>query len=126
MAKNDFNIRRTAYGRVTLAAGSASSVHSTGMYIPAGAIITGIRWVAPGVVTLTNASGTIVPRVGTDNLCVTVNQSDLGAQTVVVTTAVVQSYVTNGGELQIVEGVSNTSTAGGTYEYYVDYIYVNE
>lgn len=124
MAKNEFSINRTAYGTFTLSNGSASTVHSTGMIIPAGAIITGIRFIAPSAVTLTGASGTVVPRVGTDNFAATFNISALPAVTTVGTRTITVPYVANGGELQLVEGVSNNAAATATYEMYVDYLYV--
>lgn len=125
MAKNEFAVQRTAYGSFTLANGSASSVHTTGVRVPAGAIVTNIRFISPGAVTKTGASGTVVPRIGTDNIAATVNVSALPAQTVMATTAVAANYVANGGEFQLVEGASSNSAATGTYEFYVDYLYVN-
>jgi len=123
MANNEFAVQRTAYGSFTLTNGSASSVHTTGEFVPAGAVITNIRFIAPSAVTLTNASGTVVPRIGTDNIAVTWNISDFSAVTVVGSTTPI-AYVANGGEFQLVEGVSATSAATGVYEFYVDYLYV--
>lgn len=123
--KNEFAVQRTAVASFALSNGAATV--DGGVIIPAGAIITGIRICSPDAVTLTNASATVVPKVGTDPICATVNISDLPAQTVVATTAVTDAagtYITADGELNLVIGTTNTSTAAGTYDYYVDYLYV--
>ena len=126
MAKNEHLVQRTAYGSFTLnGAATASTVHSSGVIVPAGAIITNIRWISPTAVTVTGASGTVVPRVGTDNIAATLNISDLGASRSLGTTAVAAPYTVNGGEFQLVEGTSNNAAATATYEFYVDYLYVS-
>lgn len=128
MAKNEYQVQRTAYGTVALSvAGSATSSIGSGAIIPAGAIITGLRINTPNAVTLTNASATVVPRVGATNIAATTNMSDLPAQTVPTIVALATTdgiYVTADGEFNIQVGTTNTSTAAGTYEYFVDYLYV--
>lgn len=121
---NEFAVQRTAIASFALA--NAAATVTSGVMIPAGAIITGIRICSPDAVTLTNASATVVPKVGTVAIAATVNMSDLPAKTVVATTAVTAAdgkYVTADGELNLVIGASGTQTAAGTYDYYVDYIY---
>jgi hypothetical protein len=123
---NEFSIQRTAHGSFTLPNSSATSSIGSGDFIPAGAIITGIRIAAPEAVTLTGASGTVVPRVGTVNLAATVNVSGLPAVSVGGVTALATTsgiYVTNTGELNLLCGASSNSAATATYDYYVDYIY---
>jgi len=122
MAKNEHVIKRTAYISFTLQNATAST-HSSGYHIPAGAIITGISSIAPAAVTLTGASATVVPRVGTDNIAVTWNVSDFPAVTAIGTTTPI-AYVAAGGEFNVVEASSVNAAATGTYEMYVDYLYV--
>jgi len=122
---NEHVVQRTAVASFALS--NAAATVTSGVYIPAGAIITGIRICSPDAVTLTNASATVVPKVGTEALCATVNMSDLPAQTAVATTEVTAAagkYITADGELNLVIGASATSTAAGTYDYYVDYLYI--
>ena len=122
MAKNEHLIQRTAYISFTLQ-NAVASTHSSGMTLPSGAIITGIRTIAPAAVTLTGASATVVPRAGTDNIAVTWNVSDFPAVTVVGTTAAI-AYVATGGDFNVVEASSVNAAATGTYEMYVDYLYI--
>ena len=124
MAKNEFNVQRTAVGSFALSNGAATV--ASGVIIPKGAIITGIRLHTPDAVTLTNASATVVPKIGTTAIAATVNMSDLPAQTVPGVTALATTagiYVPADGELNLVIGTTNTSTAAGTYDYFVDYLY---
>jgi hypothetical protein len=122
MAKNQHVIKRTAYISFTLQ-NAVASTHESGMHIPAGAIITGITSIAPSAVTLTGASATVVPRVGTDNIAATWNVSSFPAETVIGTTTPI-AYVANDGEFNVVEASSVNAAATGTYEMYVDYLYV--
>lgn len=124
MAVNELKVQRTAVGSFALTNGAATV--NSGVIIPAGAIVTGIRIASPDAVTLTNASQTVVPKVGTTALAATVNVSDLPAQTVAAATALSATagiYIPTDGELNLVCGASGTSTAAGTYDYYVDYLY---
>jgi hypothetical protein len=124
MASNEYTIQRTAVGSFALA--NVAATVGSGVFIPKGAIITGIRLMSPGAVTLTNASATVVPKIGTTALAATVNMSDLPAQTVAGATALSATagiYVPGDSELNLVIGGSGTSTAAGTYDYYVDYLY---
>ena len=121
---NEYNIKRTAVGSFALS--NAAATVNSGVIIPKGAIITGIRLHTPDAVTLTAASATVVPKIGTTAIAATVNMSDLPAQTVPATTALATTagiYVPADGELNLVIGASGTSTASGTYDYYVDYLY---
>lgn len=125
---NEFAIQRTAVGSFTLSgAVTAATTHSSGVFIPAGALITGIRIGAAVSNTIAGASGTVAPRVGTVAIAATLNVKNLPAQTKGLQTAV----LTNGmmilaeGELNLIVGTSNNATAAGTWDYYVDYLYVN-
>ena len=123
MAKNEHIIQRTAYISFTFQ-NAAASTHSSGMFIPQGAIITGIRTIAPAAVTLTGASATVLPRAGTEALAVTWNVSDFPAVTAIGTTAPI-AYIATGGEFNVVEASSVNAAATGTYEMYVDYLYIS-
>jgi hypothetical protein len=100
---NEFTIQRTAHAAFALA--NVAATVTSGVLIPAGALITGIRIGNDAAITKTNASGTVVPKIGTVAIAATVNMSDLP-------------------ELNLVIGTSATSTASGTVDYYVDYLYV--
>lgn len=122
---NEQVVKRTAVASFALSNG-ATTLYS-GVLIPAGAIVTGIRLHSPDAVTLTNASATVVPKIGTVAIAATVNMSDLPAQTVPAITALATTagiYVPADGDFNLVIGTTNTSTAAGTYDYYVDYLYV--
>lgn len=121
-----FNIKRTAKASFTLVNGSAASTVSSGVVIPSGAIITGVRMVAPSAVTVTGASGTVQLAAGATNICATSNVSALGAVTVPTVKALATTagnYLTVDSELRMVCGASGTSAATATYDVYVDYIY---
>jgi len=128
MASNEFLVQGTAYGRFTLPNSSATSNISTSSWVPAGAIITGIRMVAHSAITATDAAGTVVPRVGTVNIAATVNVSDLPAVSTPGTTALATTagIYSPGGFLNLQCGTSNTSSITATYDYFVDYIYVDK
>ncbi len=126
MATNEYNVQRTAKASFVLTSAAATSNLTSDAFIPTGAIITGIRMIAPSAVTTTSASMTVVPRVGTDNICATVNVSDLPAVTVMATTAVTAAqghYLTVGGLLNLQQAACTTAVTG-TYDFYVDYLYV--
>jgi len=122
---NEQVVKRTAVASFALSNG-ATTLYS-GVLIPAGAIVTGLRIHSPDAVTLTNASATVVPKVGTVAIAATTNISDLAAQTVPTIVALATTdgiYVPADGDLNLVIGTTNTSTAAGTYDYYVDYLYI--
>lgn len=124
--KNRFFSQRTVKASFTLVNSSVAVTHVTGVYIPAGAIITGVRMVAPGAITITGASGTVQLRAGAVNIIATTNVSALGAQTVPTVKALATTagnYLTVDSELNMVIGASNNSAATATYDVYVDYIY---
>ena len=127
MASNGLLVQRTAVFESVLI-GNAVTTHSSGIYIPAGAIITGIRVVSPGAQTnQTAASATIQLRVGTDSLMSTARLSQVGAQTIPVALTLNQAggvYVPNSGELNLIVQASSNSSYVGTLDFYVDYFFV--
>jgi hypothetical protein len=125
--KSEFLSKRTAVFSITIPNASATTSVGSGVFLPAGAIVTGIRWCSPSAVTLTGASATVVLRVGTNNLHATVNVSGLGASATPTSTAVTNAagyLVPADGELNLLSQASSNSAATATYDYYVDYLYV--
>ena len=127
MAMNDFSIERTVVGSFTLPNSSATSNVGSGVYIPAGAIITGIRILSPDAVTLTGALGTVQLRVGTTPIAAAVAASGLPAASAPATTALLTTagVFSPGGELNLQCQASSQSAATATYDYYIDYLYFN-
>jgi hypothetical protein len=126
MAKNEFLQARSLKGTIVIPSASATSSVSAGVVIPAGAIITNVRRMAAGAVTLTGASATFQLRVGTFPIASTVVGSLLGAQTVPTTFTLLTAggvYVPATGELNILAQASSNSALTATYDVYVDYIY---
>lgn len=123
---NELNIKRTAFANIIIP--NVATTVSTGVYIPKGAIVTGLRWCSPNAVTLTAASATVAPRISSVNLCATVVVSALGASATPVTTALSTAagiLVTVDSELNLIAQASSNSAATASYDFYVDYIYAN-
>lgn len=127
MASNGLLVQRTAVFESVLI-GNAATTHSSGIYIPAGAIITGIRAVCPGAQTnYAAASATIQLRVGTDSIMSVATIKAIGAQTVptaLTLNAAGGVYVPNSGELNLIVQASSNSSYVGTHDFYVDYFFV--
>jgi hypothetical protein len=127
---NEFDARRIAVGQFALANLTAVSSIGTGIIIPAGAIVTNVRYMAISAVTNTNASAAVSLMCGLASAQITLHTTTmaaLGALTVCGSFAPAVAggvYVGSAGELQICLATSATSTAAGTYKVYVDYIYV--
>ena len=130
MNKNEFKVKRTAVGDflVPLVATTVTS----DVIVPAGAIVTGIRLMPPSALygsaaSSAAASATVQLFAGAEALCAAIEFKNLPAETVMATTAVTSAegfYVATGGNLQLQVGSSVNSAASGTFNYYVDYIYV--
>lgn len=127
---NEFNIKRTAYASFTLVNSAASSTLISQAIIPKGAIVTGVRYVAPNAITVTGASGTVQLAIGTTSgsiaICATSNVSALASSAVpgiLVMATTNGNYVTANQALALVVGASNNAAATATYDFYVDYIY---
>lgn len=127
---NDFMVKRTAVAPLVLAGGTAAFTSNSGVYIPAGAIITGVRIVCGNTAAVkTAATQTVVPKVGTQAIATTLNVSTLPAQTVGIPGVLAATggvVIMTAGQLNVVGGTTNTSTASGNWKYYVDYLYVTE
>jgi len=103
---------------------AATTFTVSGVYIPAGAIVTGIQIVGVSAQTLTNAAGTVQLRAGSETLAAAVAISGLPANGAKASTAVSATVPTVGGELNLICQATSTSTAAGAWSVYVDYIYV--
>ena len=131
MSKNEFQISRTAFANVTYPGhATATASTATGAYIPAGAIVTGVRLFPGGAVTLDVASNaTVTPYVS--NVALASNNNILSA--VVVQTAantlVLGSaegvYIPAGAYVDVDFGSTHTDATGMTadFDMYIDYLY---
>jgi hypothetical protein len=127
MANNELLIKKTAV-LDGIAIGNIAATHGQGVFIPAGAIITGITLIAPGAVTTTDASATIVLKVGTFPIVATTKiNAAIPAQTVGTKIALLTTaglYVPTTGELNLVVSASANSSCNATVDIYVDYMYI--
>jgi hypothetical protein len=124
---NEYSAKRVAVGQFALG-NTAATTLGTGVIIPAGAIVTNIRFMCVSAATTTGASATLGLSVSSTPLMATINLSTLSALTVCGSVAPVVAagvYIPASAELQVLIASSATSTAAGTYNVYVDYIYVS-
>lgn len=135
MATNRFNIKRTAFANVAYPghATATASTQSTA-YIPAGAIVTGMRVMAGGAVTDLNiaSNATMTPYVGTkalgtNNEVFSANVVQT-APKVLVLAATDGVYVPAGGFVDIDFGSTHTDATGMTadFDIYVDYLFCGD
>ncbi len=133
MSKNEFQINRTAFAHVVHAGhASATASQATDAYIPAGAIVTGMRvFTYAAQVLATGSNVTFQPYVGAIALGSNGNiMSALAVQTVVNSLVHVNTvggiYIPTGGYLDIDFGSSGDSDSTGMtgdFDIYVDYLY---
>jgi hypothetical protein len=126
---NKFEIKRTGFGKLVL--NNAATTINTGIFIPVGAIITGITWISPDAVTISATTlATGQWRCGTVALCATLNLSVIGAASIPTTTALTAGRLVSNNSLNnqinFICGSSVSTGVTGSYDVYVDYIYVNE
>jgi hypothetical protein len=124
---NELLIKKTAfYGPVTL--GNAATTWTSSVFIPAGAIITGARVMAPGAVTTTDASATICLYVSSTPIVSTTKiNAVVGAQTIPVNMTLIQAggvYVPATAALAVYVSASSSSACTAVVNFYVDYLYV--
>ena len=126
---NDTLAKRTAFVNITIpGAASAQSTVATGVYIPKGAIVTGLRWNSQDAVTIANASATAVLNAGGTALASAWIVKNMGAQTVPTSTALSAAAgiaLTIDSELQLVVQASSNTSAVASYDFYVDYLFVS-
>lgn len=127
---NELYVKRQAVGDLTILGTDTAFTQASNEYIPAGAIITGVRYVAANTaVTVTDGTQEILPKVGTQPIAVTIDVSSMPARTVGYAATLHATggvVVTASGELNMVGGASGVSTAAGVWKYYVDYLFVPE
>ena len=137
---NEFLIKRTAFGKCYLAASENTANHSSnvltlrteGLYIPSGAIITGIRTFAFGAVTASGCkNATLNAYVGT----LALGTNDVVASNIIVQTAAGSiaaagygRYVPTGGSVAMVLASSDNARSGIVFDadVYIDYLYCND
>ena len=132
MSKNEFQINRTAFAHV-VHAGHASAVASTQTeaYIPAGAIVTGMKIFSYGAPVLATGSDvTMTPYVSNTAIGSNSNKvSVLVIQTAIIPVVLADTdgvYVPAGAYLDVDFGSSGDSDSTGMtgdFDIYVDYIY---
>ena len=141
MAKNELMIRRTAFGRCELAASENTANHSsnvltlrtTGLYLPKGAIVTGIRLFSYGAAT--NMSGA---KNATINAYI--GATALGTNNVVASNVILQTvagyiaaaanalYVPAAGTVAMVLASSDSARSGIVFDadVYIEYLYCGD
>jgi len=132
MNKNEFKVKRTAIAQFPIdGTAVAIATYKSGVVVPAGAIVTGIR-IMPGSAIVgantTNAAATCNFLAGAEALCATHNISIMPTVSIISTTAVTAAagkYLTADGELQLQVAInSDSASCSGTFNYYVDYMYI--
>lgn len=139
MAKNEFNIRRVAFSNFTIPSNTSANTASVlsanaSVFIPKGAIVTGIKYFTLGAITnvsaLKNATINLIVGgqvLGTNNaVASTLLTAALPyTQTLANTNGV---YVSVGGNLSVQLGASDSdrSALAGTSDVYVEYLYCSE
>ncbi len=127
---NELYVERVAVGDIVMTGATAAFTSNSNVYVPAGAIITGIRYVAANTaITVAAAEQTVVLKVGTQSIGAALAASDFAARTVGLPNTLAATggvIVMTAGELNAVGGATGGDTAAGTWKYYVDYLYVPE
>ena len=127
---NEFLVGRVAKADYTILASAATQSLPSGVYIPKGALVTGVTFLDTDAMTIANASGTVDLRVAGGGSSValisTVNISDMGAQTVPYVASLVSAvgmHVPVDGELVLsVQATSGTAVHTYSPSVYVGYI----
>jgi len=130
MATNEFQIERVAFANFTVPTTiTAAASVQTDVFIPAGAIVTGVKYYAGGAVTLSDARNlTVTPYVGAQALCSNNNILSVEViQTVMLPQVLVHAdgiVVPTGGLLDLDFGASANATAlVADVDVYVEYLY---
>lgn len=123
--KNEFNTRRTAKAQFTVP--NTATTTDSGVFIPSGAIVTGVLVNAPDAVTVTNAAATCQLVVGGVDIVATQNISDF-ANDVPVTIALATTNgvaITADSEIKLETQASSTSAVTSSIDVFVDYIFAD-
>jgi len=127
-------VKRTAFANITHPGhASATASVQTGAYIPAGAIVTGIRVMAGGAVTLAdNSDATMTPYVGTlalgsndEIISVNVIQTQPHFIDLAGASGTIGIHVSAGGYLDMDFGSTHTDSTDSVadFDIYVDYLF---
>ena len=123
---NGEHFHKVAVATVDFPAGGTTV--TSGIMIPYGAIVTGLKIMAQNLLTVAAVSGTLEPRIGTVPIAATSVISDYPARYAVpiVSTDGLYGAWSGGteGEFNVVFGASSNSTANAQYYYYIDYLYI--
>lgn len=134
MANNQFMIKRTAFAHLVHPghASATGNTSNTGVYIPAGAIVTGMRILSGGAVTGGASLSNAVFGISVGAISIASNNNVQSAKIVQtipksLTLAVTADgiLVGTGGELKVEYVSTGTAATGVTadYDLYVDYLY---
>jgi hypothetical protein len=130
--RNEFLQGRVAKADFTILASAATQSLPSGVFLPGGALVTGVTFLNTGAQTIADASGSVDLRVANTALSSsialisTVRISDLGAQTVPYVASLVSAvgmYVAVPGELVLsVQATSGTAVHTKAPSVFVGYI----
>lgn len=134
MANNDFLIKRTAFAHLVHPGHASATGNSTqtGAYIPAGAIVTGIRCFSGGAVTGGASLSNAIMNVSVGAISIGSNNNIQSAKIVqtipkLLTLAVTADgiYIGTGGYVNVEYVSTGTAATGVTadFDMYIDYIY---
>jgi hypothetical protein len=128
MANNEFLVNRVVSASFPVPANTASSWGSGGVFVPSGAIVTGVTFIQTTTPVVANAANTICLYVGTGIplMAVTAISDFSAASTIPYAGALLTTagmYIGTSGELLLKNGVSNGTNAW-TYrpDVYVGYL----
>ncbi len=128
MAINQLNARRTAFIHHEMVDAATTNI-ATGVAIPAGALVVGIRMVSPDAVTTTNGSASVQLLAGTEPLALTwkaLSFPDIGVIATTATLTAAGVLMASGGELKILQQASSSTAVTGSWDIYVDYLFVSD
>jgi hypothetical protein len=132
---NEYMVKRTAFAHLVHPGHASASANSsnTGVQVPAGAIVTGIKMFTGGAVTggasLSNAPIQIsagAEALLTNNVVLSAKMLQTRAMTLALVTADAK-HVSAGGELKVEYVSTGTAATGVTadFDIYVDYLYTS-
>jgi hypothetical protein len=123
---NEFFAGRVVRADFTILASTATQALPSGVYIPAGALVTGVTFMDKNANTIANASGTVDLRIGSVAMISTKMIKDLGAQTVAVAASLVSAggmYVPITGEVKLsVQATSGTAVHTISPSVFIGYV----
>lgn len=119
MANNEFFVPRVITANFSVPDAAASQSISSPVYLPAGAIVTGITFVNTAAPTVANVSATLELLAGTENIMKTVNMKNCASAQTVPYAATISGttpiYIVSGGML-ILNVQSSNNSSNWTYK----------